>query len=43
MHCHRFGPDGEPQGLEPVAHDELPWLSEIIREVEDAAAAILSG
>ena len=41
LHRHHFGPDGEPQGSEPIAHHQLPWLSEIIREAEDAAAGIL--
>ena len=43
LHCHRYESPGATARLEPVAHDELPWLSEIIREAEQAAAAILSG
>ena len=43
LHRHRFGSDGEPQGLEPIPHHRLPWLSEIIREAEGAAAAPVSG
>ena len=42
LHCHRYGAPEGPVSLEPIAHDELPWLSEIIRETESAAAAILS-
>ena len=43
LHRHAFGPDGNPTGIEPVAHDELPPLDQIIRETEEAAAAALGG
>ena len=42
LHCHRYVEPGGLVNLEPIAHDQLPWLSEIIREAESAAATILS-
>lgn len=39
LHRHGYDARGEPVAVEPIRHDELPLLSEIIRETEQAAAA----
>ena len=32
LHRHAFGADGHERGVAEIAHDALPWLSEVIEE-----------
>ena len=36
LHCHRYGPDADER-VEYIPHDALPWLSEVIEEVQHLA------
>ena len=38
LHRHAFGADGREQGFAEIAHDAMPWLSEVIEEAHRAGA-----
>ena len=39
LHRHRYAPDGRELDPRPVAHADLPWLSEVIEEAQRLGAA----
>ena len=39
LHRHGYGPDGRELDPLPVAHADLPWLSEVIEEAQRLGAA----
>ena len=38
LHRHAFDADGREQGFAEIAHDAMPWLSEVIEEAHRAGA-----
>lgn len=40
LHRHCFDHDGNPAGVDEIAHDQLPFMDDVIREVEWLAAYV---
>ena len=38
LHRHEFDANGNESGREDIAHEEMPWLSEVIKETDTAGA-----